>query len=178
MQIIVYILMAIGLSIDAFSFAIIYGMNPLRYKKMILLSVLVGIFHFMMPSFGALLSKHLFQSLVSKAHFLAGIVFLILSIEMFSSLKEEEKTISLDKLYHLIFFAFTVSLDSFSVGIVLNLAQENIFQAASIFSLVSFLFTYVGLRLGKWMSQKYSTKATLFGSLLLLLLSLRYFLFV
>lgn len=174
-KLILYIFMAIGLSIDAFSLAVIYGMNQISRKKIITLSILVGIFHFLMPYIGNLIGINLLTVFVDKANFIAGAVFLIIAIEMLSSLKEEEKIMSLSKIYHLIFFAFTVSLDSFSVGIVLSLEHEHIITAGCVFSIVSATFTYLGLKLGKFMSKKYSNKATIVGAWILIILSLKYF---
>ncbi len=167
--------MAIGLSIDAFSLAVIYGMNKISNKKTIVLSILVGIFHFLMPYVGSLIGINLLTVFVDKANFIAGSVFLIIALEMLSSLKEEEKIMSLSKFYHLIFFAVTVSLDSFSVGIVLSLEHEHIIVAGVIFSIVSTMFTYLGLKLGKFISKKYSNKATMIGAWILIILSLKYF---
>lgn len=167
--------MAIGLSIDAFSLAVIYGMNKISSKKTIVLSILVGTFHFLMPYIGSLIGINLLTIFVDKANFIAGSVFLIIALEMLSSLKEEEKIMSLSKFYHLIFFAITVSLDSFSVGIVLSLEHEHIIVAGVIFSIVSTMFTYLGLKLGKFISKKYSNKATVIGAWILIILSLKYF---
>ena len=68
-----------------------------------------------------------------------------------------------------------MSLDSFSVGIVLSLAHEHIIVAGVIFSIVSTMFTYLGLKLGKFISKKYSNKATMIGAWILIILSLKYF---
>ncbi len=174
-KLILYIFMAIGLSVDAFSLAVIYGMNQIGKKKTIVLSILVGLFHFLMPYIGSLIGINLLTVFVDKANFIAGSVFLIIALEMLSSLKEEEKVMSLSKLYHLFFFAFTVSLDSFSVGIVLSLGHENIILAGLVFSMISAIFTYLGLKLGCLVSKRYSDKATIAGAIILMILSLKYF---
>lgn len=175
MKILLYMFMAIGLSVDAFSLAVIYGINQISKKKTIVLSILVGIFHFFMPYLGSLIGVNFLTAFMGKANFLAGSVFLIIALEMLSSLKEEEKVMSLSKLYHLLFFAFTVSLDSFSVGIVLSLEHEKIILAGFIFSIISGIFTFLGLKLGKLVSKKYSNKATVVGAWILIVLSLKYF---
>lgn len=170
--------MAVGLSVDAFSLAVIYGMNQISEKKTIVLSILVGSFHFMMPYLGSMIGLNLLDSLVDKANLLAGIVFLAIAIEMLLSLKEEEKVLSLSKYYHLFLFAFTVSLDSFSVGIVLSLAHEQVILAGVIFSITSAIFTYFGLKVGNLVNKKYSDKATVAGAIILIILSLKYFVLV
>jgi putative Mn2+ efflux pump MntP len=49
----------------------------------------------------------------------------------------------------LLIFGFAVSIDSFSVGISLNMMDTNFLLCASVFSLSAFMFTYLGLNLGK-----------------------------
>ena len=46
------ILMAISLSMDAFSLSLVYGTFGIDKKNKILLSLIVGCFHFVMPLFG------------------------------------------------------------------------------------------------------------------------------
>ena len=55
------VLTALALSMDAFSLAIIYGINQIRLKQAIILSVLVGINHFLFPILGNMLSNFLFS---------------------------------------------------------------------------------------------------------------------
>ena len=55
------LLIGISLSMDAFSLALAYGMTSIKEKEKILLSLIVGAYHFIMPliglNFGFLLSK-------------------------------------------------------------------------------------------------------------------------
>ena len=48
-NILIYFVMAIGLSMDAFSLALAYGTTKIPINKKVLLSITVGIFHFFMP---------------------------------------------------------------------------------------------------------------------------------
>ena len=55
------LLIGISLSMDAFSLALIYGMQGIQAKSKINLSLIVGIYHFIMPliglSFGTILDN-------------------------------------------------------------------------------------------------------------------------
>ena len=55
------LLIGISLSMDAFSLSLIYGMNNLNNKQKLSLSIIVGIYHFIMPliglQFGYLINK-------------------------------------------------------------------------------------------------------------------------
>lgn len=174
MSLTVILLIAIGLSMDAFSLAIIYGTLNLKKKMCKLMSIMVGIFHFFMPILGYILGKLVLNIIKINPEILTGMIFIILAIEMFLSLKKEEKLISLTSLPAVCIFALTVSLDSFSIGIGLCAVSTNIFLACLFFSIISGLFTYLGVNIGKKLSTKFGNVATLFGTIILFLLGISY----
>lgn len=174
-NIFIYIFTAIGLSMDAFSLALVYGINKISNQKIITLSLLVGIFHFFMPLLGSLFSNLFLRKILLNTNIIVGSIFLIISLEMFSSLKKEEKNLSLEKFYLLFLFSLTVSIDSLSIGIAYGVLRENSLLSSSIFFLVSTLFTYSVLKLGKYIGSKYSKTSTIIGAIIILLLSIKYF---
>lgn len=172
MQNLIYFFMAIGLSMDAFSLAIAYGTNYIKKSKIIFLSILVGFFHYMMPFIGSIVGSY-GASIITKSNYIVSLIFFILAYEMYRS-KNEEHNITLTNLLSLIVFAFTVSIDSFSVGMALGLEKSNLKAAFVTFSIISTLFTYVGLTLGTYLSKKYGKRATYFGIIILTILALKY----
>lgn len=169
-------LTAVGLSMDAFSLAILYGTSGISKKNVILLSSIVGIYHFFMPILGFILGHALLNILSIRPNILVGSIFLILSLQMFfSSFKQEEVT-PLSKLTTLLLFGFTVSIDSFMVGIGLGTITNNILMPPLLFSITSFSFTLLGLVIGKILNNWFGTIATILGSILLFFLSLSYIL--
>ena len=171
-----YFFMAIGLSMDAFSLAIIYGTNGIDKKKIILLSLIVGIFHFIMPNLGGILSSKLLVNFKSFSNIISGIVFLILGIEMIMSFKDEEAKNELGGILEIVLFAIAVSIDSFSVGIALALEGENLIISGIVFSQVSALFTFLGLLLGKFLSKKTGKISKIIGIVILFILAIHSFL--
>lgn len=168
------IMIAIGLSMDAFSLAILYGMSGIKKKNIYLLSSIVGIYHFLMPILGFYIGKLVLKILPMKPDILVGSIFLILAIQMFLSTFKEEEVTPLNKITSILLFGFTVSIDSFTVGIGLGTINNNLFLPPLIFSITSFLFTYVGLNLGKYLNVAFGKYATMLGSLILILLSFYY----
>lgn len=157
---------------DAFSLAIAYGTNKIKKNKIITLSILVGLFHYFMPYLGSLIGSHLLF-LLSKSNYIVAIIFFLLAYEMYRS-KDEEHTGTLTNFFSLIVFAFTVSIDSFSVGLVLGLEKTSLTTVFLIFSIVSATFTYIGLSLGTYLSTKYGKKSTYIGIGILILIGLKY----
>lgn len=167
-------LIAIGLSMDAFSLALIYGTLNMEKKYHNSMSIFVGLFHFFMPLFGYLVGKFIFSFLPIPPQMIAGIIFIALAVEMLFSLKKEEQLKLLENVYSICLFAFTVSIDSFSIGIGLGSLTNNIHIACLIFSITSAIFTYLGVKLGDILVKKFGNLATLVGSIILLWLGIHY----
>lgn len=173
-SVLLYFFMAIGLSMDAFSLAIVYGTNNIERKKAFILSLLVGIFHFFMPNIGNLLGQNFLKGFILYGNIITGVVFLVLAIQMVASLKEENEVNELNKYIELFLFALAVSIDSFIVGIALSLENQNIIIGGIIFSLTSFFFTMMGLILGKFLSEKTGKISKIIGIIILFFLAIQY----
>ena len=175
-DILIYFFMALGLSMDAFSLALAYGTTKISMKKKIILSITVGIFHFIMPWLGSILGNELLLNYIAKANYLVGVIFLILGIEMFISRKEEKKG-TITNLASILLFSFTVSIDSFSVGIALSLTTKDINMPCFIFAMTSMLFTFLGVNIGNKIANRFENKAEDIGIAILLILGIKYLFF-
>lgn len=171
-QLLIYFFIAIGLSMDAFSLAIAYGTNNIEKRKILILSISVGLFHFFMPVLGSLIGQKI-NYLVNDANKVVAIILFIIAIQMYVSRKEDKKG-SITNILSIILFSLTVSLDSFSVGLGLGLMKKKIFSASTIFSITSFFFTLIGLILGKKLSEKLGLKATYLGIIILIIIAFKY----
>ncbi len=170
------IIIAIGLSMDAFSLAIIYGTLNLSNRIKNFLSLTVGIFHFVMPIIGSLIGNFVVNNIISNPDTLVAIIFAILSIEMLLNIKDLDNVKkSFKSFLDAFLFGFSVSIDSFSVGIALGTHKQNIILAGMIFSLASFIFTFLGLHIGNFLTSKFGKIANIIGSILLFILALSYF---
>ena len=74
----------------------------------------------------------------------------------------------------MLLFGFAVSLESFSVGLGLDIIYKPVILAAIIFMLSSFTFTYLGLTLGKKINDSVGTISTIFGGIALIIIGLIY----
>lgn len=175
-SILLYFFMAVGLSMDAFSLAIVYGTNHIEKEKAVILSLFVGILHFIMPNLGNILGQSFLKGFLTCGNLITGVVFFILAIQMILSFKEDEKVNDLKNYLEMFLFALAVSIDSFSVGIALSLENQNLILGGIIFSITSFLFTMTGLILGKFLSEKTGKISKAIGIIILLVLSGKYLL--
>lgn len=171
------IMIAIGLSMDAFSLAVLYGTLNFTKRKALTLAGSVGVFHFFMPLFGNVIGLFLLDLLPIEPNIVVGIIFFVISVQMLFSTFKDEEIIDLKGLVSVFLFAFTVSIDSFSVGIGLSAICARKILAVGIFSIFSFLFTFIGIMIGSKLTEKFGRVSTILGSIVLLFLSIVYLFF-
>ena len=176
MPIILIITLAIGLSMDAFSLSLIYGTLNLDKKIERFMGITVGIFHFFMPILGYYLGRIILNIIRINPDIIVGIIFILLGIEMIISIRKEEQIKILTNLISVVLFSLTVSIDSFSTGIAFGASNTGIIIPCSIFSIISGLFTYLGLIFGKKLSTTFGDIATLLGAIILVILGIKYLL--
>ncbi len=170
-------LIALGLSMDAFSLAILYGTNKLASKQITKLSAIVGLYHFCMPLIGLFFGNFILKFIPVSINFVVFVIFLFLAIQMISEtiLIKDSSCKKFNKCFWL--FGFSVSVDSFSTGIGLELINKNHLLACLTFAMTSFAFTYIGLKFGNKLGLKFGKVATCIGGVILFLLGMYYWLF-
>jgi len=89
LEIITLLLIGLSLSVDTFTLSLAYGLLNIPKRKIIMISGLVGIFHFIMPLIGYLISDLLNKVININFKYTLVIVLAFIVIEMIKSLKEE-----------------------------------------------------------------------------------------
>ncbi len=174
MNIILVFLIAISLSMDAFSLSLAYGTLSFSKKETNILSLIVGIYHFFMPILGMLIGSYIIKIIHISTDLIVLIIFTFIGINMILESRKEQEIVSKMKIGEMILFGLAVSIDSFSVGIGINEISNNFLLCSIIFSLTSFIFTYLGLILGKKLSMLIGKVATLIGGIMLIVLGIIY----
>ena len=165
------LLIAISLSMDAFSLALAYGTCGISLKNKIILASVVGIFHFIMPLLGLFIGSVIIRYFVFSLDLIVGIIFLIIGIEMIvSGLRAEEVKIH-NSWFGYLLFGLSVSIDSFTTGIGLSVISNNYVGVAFMFMVISGIFTYLGLCFGNRLSDRFGRYATIIGGILMCILS-------
>lgn len=170
----IILLVALSLSMDAFSLALIYGINNLSKRKEIILSLIVGLFHLIMPLIGYGLGEFILNLFPIELHILVTIIFTLIGIEMVIDSLKEPKYNLLTNITGMLLFGLAVSIDSFGVGIGLDILTDNVFSSSVIFMIISGLITYIGLSFGKIIGKKIGKISNMIGGLILIILGLIY----
>lgn len=172
MPIIIVILIAVSLSMDAFSLSLAYGTYGMSKKSIKILSLIVGIYHFFMPLLGMYIGNRIIQLLPISTNVILFIIFLIIGIEMIIETFKEEKDIKKLNFLDMIAFGFAVSLDSFSIGLGLKAIYKYPLVSSLIFFIFSMIFTYLGLRLGTKINVILGKVSTIIGGIFLIIIGL------
>ena len=169
-------LMAVSLSMDAFSLALVYGTLGMSKKYKIFLSIIVGMYHFVMPLLGMFLGEVILSLFNFNYDILVFLILTFIGAEMVvNSFKSEDEVSSL-KVSDLFLFGLAVSIDSFTLGITLPSLNVSKVISPFIFALVSCLFTFIGLSIGNKIQKLLGKVATIIGGVVLVLIGV-FFLF-
>lgn len=165
-------MIGVSLSMDTFSISLSIGTFNISKKKTLFLSILVGIMHFFMPLLGTILGHKITSILNINVNFLLGLILIIIGIEMIVDLfKGEEKTFDLN-IINMFLISLSVSLDSFSTGLGLHAITNDFLLSGLVFSVCAFIFTFMGLIIGKYSSNKIGIFANIIGIILLFILGI------
>lgn len=174
MSFIMIIVVAISLSMDAFSLSLAYGTLNMKKNQIKTLSLIVGLYHLIMPLLGTTVGATIIHLLPISPNILVFLVLLLIGLEMILESFKQERNIKILNVLEMLIFGFAVSLDSFSVGLGLEIIYKPVILAAIIFMISSFTFTYLGLTLGKKINDSVGTISTIFGGIALVIIGLIY----
>lgn len=174
MAIIMVLIVAVSLSMDAFSLSLAYGTLNFPKKNIMLLSIIVGLYHFFMPILGMHVGNIIISILPIKPSTLVFIVLFFIGIEMIIESLKEDRNIKMLSIIEMIIFGLAVSIDSFTVGLGLEVIYKSPFVSAFIFSISSFVFTYLGLYLGKMINNVIGRVSTIIGGVVLIIIGIFY----
>lgn len=172
------LILAIGLSMDAFAVAICKGLaiKEARVKHMIIAGAYFGGFQALMPVIGYLLGVN-FKGLIERfdhwiAFFLLALIGGNMLREALSKGEEEELNTSFGP-KSMIPLAVATSIDALAVGVTFAFLQVRIIPAVSMIGITTFLFSLVGVKIGNIFGLKYKTKAEFAGGVILILIGLK-----
>jgi len=173
------IFLAIALSMDAFAVSLTIGVsNPKQIQKMaVLAAIYFGIFQGLMPLFGYLGGVAIFGWLGEYTHWIASILLVLIGLKMlYEALTSRPETDATSKKYShyaLLVLAIATSIDALAAGFSLTLMSINGIYACIIIAVITFLFSYAGVLMGRRTSVWLGNKAEIFGGVVLILLGFK-----
>lgn len=168
------IITAVSLSMDAFSLSLLYGTLGMKKEEKIILSFIVGLFHFIMPLLGSCIGNFVFHFIDINPNLIVCIILSFIGVQMIISSFGEDEEVHLMKFSEYFLFAFAVSVDSFSVGITFTKMSHNVLFSSFLFSSFSMFFTLIGLLIGNKIKKSIGKMSTVIGGAILIVVGVSY----
>lgn len=176
MSIIEIVLLAVGLSMDAFAVSICKGLSvgKISKKHMLLAGIWFGGFQALMPLIGYFLAGIFAESIEKYDHWVAFILLVIIGGQMIkeSFSNEEEMDASFD-IKNMLMLAIATSIDALAVGVALAFLEVKIIPAVSLIGIITFVFSVIGVKIGSVFGMKYKNKAEFAGGAVLIIIALK-----
>ncbi len=170
------IMIAIGLSADAFAVAICKGLSveKLKSNHTLVTGLYFGGFQAFMPLLGYWLGSS-FQSLITSIdHWIAFVLLGLIGLNMVKESREKsEKLNDSFSPTEMLPLAIATSIDALAVGITFAFLAENIFKMITLIGTITFVLSAIGVWLGNKFGGKYKAKAELFGGVVLIIMGLK-----
>ena len=181
------LLLALGVSMDAFAVSICKGLSVKKadWKAQTICGGWFGGFQALMPLIGFFLGALFYDAISAFDHWIAfGLLALIGANMLKESLSKEECCECCDQNADLspktmFVMAIATSIDALAVGISLAMAGlpvwglDGIFAAVSLIGLCTCAFCTAGVKIGNVFGGRFEKKAQIAGGVILILLGLR-----
>jgi len=183
MGILELLLLAVGVSMDAFAVSICKGlaMKKATVRGCMTCGLWFGGFQALMPTIGFFLGTLFAEAIQAIDHWVAFILLAIIGINMLKEVFEKEECcgccngecadLSVKTMFVM---AVATSIDALAVGISLAMAGNvNIWVAAAFIGLCTFSFSAAGVKIGNVFGARFEKKAQMAGGLILIGLGLK-----
>ena len=171
------VLVAISLGCDAFAVGLGIGTRFCEPRQVFRLSFHFGLFQFLMPLIGWLLGR---QFLVWTSRFGPWIAFGLLffiGIKMVyeggASRKEETECADPTRGFSLVMLSVATSMDALGVGFSLGIMGQDLFLAAICIGITACAMTWLAMKLGHKLSEKFAKRMEIVGGLILVVIAFK-----
>lgn len=190
MGVIEIVILALGLSMDAFAVSVCRGLSlkKITLPDMLTAGVWFGGFQALMTAAGSFLGSTLAGFISDYDHWIAFVLLCFLGLNMikegfgdsFASRKEKENGVEKNSdrksvlgFKTMFFLAVATSIDALATGITLAFLNVGILFAASVIGVITFLLSAGGIKCGNVFGARYQWKAELAGGIILILIGFK-----
>ena len=181
MGIVELLLIAVGLSMDAFAVSICkgLGMKKVNLKVAFALALFFGGFQALMPLIGWAMGSQFLWLISPIDHWIAFVLLAVIGGKMlWEALHDEEgeddgKPADKIDLGEFFILAVATSIDALAVGISFAALAVDIVPSILIIGVVTFCFTIAGVFVGNFFGSRYEKPASIVGGVVLILIGLK-----
>jgi len=183
------ILIAVGLSMDAFAVAVCAGLGlpKVTAPKALAVGLYFGVFQAIMPFAGYMLATQFYGYVNAFGHWIAFALLCLIGGKMIvgsfpkdsgaemtypSAKRSKAAEVSL-RPGSMIPLAIATSIDALAVGASFAFLEVDIIPAVSYIGIITFLLSIAGVKIGSAFGMKFRSKAELAGGVILVFIGLR-----
>ncbi len=169
-------IIAVGVSMDACAVAVCKGLSLKNnsFKNALIVALYFGIFQAGMPLIGYLLGVQFQDSISSIDHWIAFVLLSVIGINMIKESRDSCETTDDSLCFKTMsVLAVATSIDALAVGVTFAFLKVRIIPSVIIIGIVTFTFSFIGVKIGNMFGFKYKSKAEMFGGIILILMAFR-----
>lgn len=168
------LVLAVGLSMDAFAVSICKGLaaKKFRFKYTLVIGLYFGFFQAAMPLIGYYLASKFSHLIESFDHWIAFGLLVLIGADMIREALKKNTDSADDslKVGKMLILAIATSIDACAIGISMSCAklEISVFAACGIIGVTTLLLSMVGVKIGNVFGVKYKAKAEITGGIILI----------
>lgn len=170
-------LIAVALAMDAFSVSMTKGFTQkhMTNSQIIYYGLFFGGFQFFMPILGFFCGNVIASIVESLASIIGFILLLAIGLNMIreSLTGDDEEITDNFSFKEVTLLAIATSIDAFAVGITIALIKDPILISSVIIGIVAFIFSVVGVFIGRKLGNYVGDKFQIFGGVILILIGIK-----
>ena len=170
------LLLAVGLSMDAFAVSICKGLSVQRsrWSDGVIAGLYFGGFQALMPLIAYFLARRFSSLITDFDHWIAFALLAFIGAKMIvESRKDSEHLNPSFGPGAMLPLAIATSIDALAVGVSLAFLGINITPVVALVGGITFLLSAVGVKIGRVFGMKYKSNAELVGGVILVLMGLK-----
>lgn len=167
------LIVAVGVSADAFAVSLAQGVRVKRriHRDALLVAITFGLFQALMPLIGYVLGAGLADVIAPIDHWIAFVLLLLIGAKMLWEAFRagaDEASAGRIKKRELATLGFATSIDALAVGLSFAFLNVDVLPAVALIGFVTAAITYVGILLGHRVGVRYQKPAEIIGGLVLI----------
>ncbi len=170
------LIIALGLSMDAFAVAVCKGLAQHQHsiKNSLITGLYFGGFQALMPLLGYFLGKQFAGAITSVDHWIALALLSIIGINMIRESRScDVKASNSFGFKNMVVLSLATSVDALAIGITFAFLKVDIVAAVLTIGVITFAISFAGVKLGSVFGSRFKSKAEIAGGIILILMGLK-----
>ena len=178
MNILEVFLIATSMAMDAFAVSLGIGSDDQFEggRPWFRISFHFGFFQFLLPIVGWFAGANFVKYIENYDHWIAFLLLVFVGARMIRSGFNGSNSATLkdpSRGWTMVLLSVAVSVDALAIGFSLALINVDIWYPAVVIGIITGMFSLLGLKLGKFLGEKFGKRMEIFGGLVLILIGIR-----